>query len=315
VSDVSDRSHPPESPTEVPRRGWWAVLKRTARRFHQDNMTDWAAALTYYAVLSLFPALLVLVALLGVVGQEGAVDELLKVVEDVGSEQAAEAVRGPLEGVVANRGGAGALLGIGILGALWSASGYIGAFTRAGNVIWQVEEGRPAWKLKPFQILVTAVAVLLLSVIAIGLVLTGPLAESVGEAIGLGDAAVLAWQIAKWPVLAALVMLLIAMIYYLLPNVRQPRFRWVSPGAIVALVVWLVASAGFAVYVASFGSYNATYGTLGGAILLLVWLWISNLALLLGAEFDAELERERELRSGEPAHERIQLPAKQPARG
>ena len=278
-------------------------------------MTDWAAALTYYAVLSLFPALLVLVALLGVVGQESAVDELLAVVEDIGSEQAAEAVRGPLEGVVANRGGAGALLGIGILGALWSASGYIGAFTRAGNVVWQVEEGRPVWKLKPFQILVTAVAVLLLSVIAIGLVLTGPIAESVGEAIGLGDAAVLAWQIAKWPVLAALVVLLIAMIYYLLPNVRQPRFRWVSPGAIVALVVWLVASAGFALYVASFGSYNATYGALGGAIVLLIWLWISNLALLLGAEFDAELERERELRSGEPAHERLRLPAKEPARG
>ncbi len=311
----SDVNGAPEGPTDVPPRGWWAVLKRTVRRFREDNMTDWAAALTYYAVLSLFPALLVLVALLGVVGQESAVDELVKVVEDLGSAQAAEAVRGPLEGVVANRGGAGALLGIGILGALWSASGYIGAFTRAGNVVWQVEEGRPAWKLKPFQILVTAVAVLLLSVIAIGLVLTGPIAESVGDAIGLGDAAVLAWQIAKWPVLALLVVLLIAMIYYLLPNVRQPRFRWVSPGAIVALVVWLVASAGFAVYVAAFGSYNATYGTLGGAIVLLVWLWISNLALLLGAEFDAELERERELRSGEPAHQRIRLPAKEPARG
>jgi membrane protein len=313
VSAESDVNGAPEGPTDVPPRGWWAVLKRTVRRFREDNMTDWAAALTYYAVLSLFPALLVLVALLGVVGQESAVDELLTVVEDVGSEQAAEAVRGPLEGVVANRGGAGALLGIGILGALWSASGYIGAFTRAGNVIWQVEEGRPAWKLKPFQILVTAVAVLLLSVIAIGLVLTGPIAEAAGEAIGLGDAAVLAWQIAKWPVLALLVVLLIAMIYYLLPNVRQPRFRWVSPGAIVALLVWLVASAGFAVYVASFGSYNATYGTLGGAIVLLIWLWISNLALLLGAEFDAELERERELRSGEPAHEQIRLPAKEPA--
>ncbi len=315
MSPESDTRGAPEGPTDVPAPGWWAVLKRTVRRFREDNMTDWAAALTYYAVLSLFPALLVLVALLGVVGQESAVDELVKVVEDLGSAQAAEAVRGPLEGVVANRGGAGALLGIGILGALWSASGYIGAFTRAGNVVWQVEEGRPAWKLKPFQILVTAVAVLLLSVIAIGLVLTGPIAESVGDAIGLGDAAVLAWQIAKWPVLALLVVLLIAMIYYLLPNVRQPRFRWVSPGAVVALVVWLVASAGFAVYVAAFGSYNATYGTLGGAIVLLIWLWISNLALLLGAEFDAELERERELRSGEPAHEQIRLPAKEPARG
>jgi membrane protein len=277
-------------------------------------MTDWAAALTYYAVLSLFPALIVLVALLGMFGQQGAVDELLKVVEDVGSKQAAEVVRGPLEGVIANRGGAGTLLGLGLAGALWSASGYIGAFTRAGNRIWQVEEGRPAWKLKPFQLLVTGLAVLILAVVAIGLVLTGPLARSLGEAIGLGDAAVLAWQIAKWPVLALLVVVLIALIYYLLPNVRQPRFRWMSPGAAAALVLWLVASAGFAIYVAEFGSYNATYGTLGGAIVLLVWLWIANLALLLGAELDAELERERELRHGEPAHERLRLPPKQPAR-
>jgi membrane protein len=216
--------------------------------------------------------------------------------------------------VVANRGGAGALLGIGLAGALWSASGYIGAFTRAGNSIWQVEEGRPFWKLKPFQILVTLAAIVLLSVVAVGLVLTGPLAEALGDAIGMGGAAVLAWQIAKWPVIAALIVVLVAMIYHLLPNVRMPSFRWVSPGAALALVVWLVASAGFALYVANFGSYNATYGTLGGAILLLVWLWIANLALLLGAQFDAELERERELRGGEPAQERIQLPPKEAAR-
>jgi membrane protein len=215
--------------------------------------------------------------------------------------------------VVANRGGAGALLGIGLVAAIWSASGYIGAFTRAGNVIWQVEEGRPFWKLKPFQILVTVAAIVLLSAVAIGLVVTGPLAEAVGDAIGLGDAAVLAWDIAKWPVMALLLVLLIAMIYYLLPNVRQPRFRWISPGAALALVAWLVASAGFAVYVAEFGSYNATYGSLAGAILLLVWLWIANLALLLGAAFDAELERERELMAGRPAHEELQLPPKEPA--
>jgi membrane protein len=307
-------THAPESPTEIPRRGWWAVLKRTVGRFREENRTDWAAALTYYAVLSLFPALIVLVAILGLVGQQGAVDELLQTVEDVGSAQAAEAIRGPLEGVVQNRGGAGALLGIGLAAALWSASAYVGAFTRAGNEIWQVEEGRPFWKLKPFQILVTLAAVLILSVVAIALVLTGPLAEELGDAIGLGDAAVMAWQIGKWPVLALLLILLIAMVYYLLPNVRQPRFRWISPGAVVALVAWLVASAGFALYVANFGSYNATYGTLGGAILLLVWLWIANCALLLGAQFDAELERERELLAGEPAHEQIQLPPKEPAR-
>lgn len=307
-------SSAPESPTEVRPKGWWRVLRRTIGRFRNDNLTDWAAALTYYAVLSLFPALIVLVALLGIVGQQSTIDELLNIVEDLGSPQAAEVVRGPLEGVVQNRGGAGALFSVGLIGALWSASGYIGAFTRAGNVIWQTKEGRPAWKLKPLQLLVTVIAVVFLAAIAIGLVVSGPLAQSVGDAIGLGDTALLVWDIAKWPVMGVLAVLLIAMIYYLLPNVRQPRFRWISPGAVVALVVWLAASAGFAFYVANFGSYNSTYGTLGSAVLLLVWLWIANLALLLGAAFDAELERERELAAGRPAHRELQLTPKQEAK-
>jgi membrane protein len=305
----------PESPTQVRPRGWWHVLRRTIDRFRAENMTDWAAALTYYAVLSLFPALIALVSILGLVGQESAIDELITIIEDLGSEQAAETIRGPLEGVVQNRSGAGVLFAIGLIGALWSASGYIGAFTRAGNTIWQVKEGRPVWKLKPFQLLVTAVAVVLMAAIAIGLVISGPLARSVGDAIGLGDTAVTTWNIAKWPVMALLAITLIALIYYLLPNVRHPRFRWISPGAGLALVAWLVASAAFAFYVANFGSYNSTYGTLGGAVLLLVWLWIANLALLLGAMFDAELERERELMAGQPAHEELQLPPKQPAKG
>jgi membrane protein len=304
----------PAAPTDVPPAGWWHVLRRTVDRFRAENLTDWAAALTYYAVLSLFPALIVLVAILGVFGQESTVDELLEVVSDLGSEQAVEVLRDPLQGVVDNKGGAGALLGIGLVGAIWSASGYVGAFTRAGNVIWQVREGRPVWKLKPFQLLVTLAAVVILAAIALGLVISGPLARSLGEVIGLGDTAVLIWNIAKWPAMALLAILLIAMIYYLLPNVRQPRFRWVSPGAALALVAWLVASAGFALYVANFGSYNSTYGTLGGAVLLLVWLWIANCALLLGAAFDAELERERELRGGQPAHDELQLPEKQAAK-
>jgi membrane protein len=304
----------PKSPTDVPPAGWWQVLRRTVGRFRKENLTDWAAALTYYAILALFPALIVLVAILGLFGQASTVDELLKVVEDLGSEQAVEVLRDPLEGVVQNKGGAGALFGIGLIGALWSASGYVGAFTRAGNAIWQVKEGRPAWKLKPFQLLVTLAAVVMLAAIAIGLVVSGPLAQSIGDVIGLGDTAVLVWDIAKWPVMAFLAILLIAMIYYLLPNVRQPRFRWISPGAGLALVAWLVASAGFALYVANFGSYNSTYGTLGGAVLLLVWLWIANCALLLGAAFDAELERERELAAGQPAHEELQLPPKQPVK-
>ena len=299
----------PDRPTELPKRSWWGVLKRTVREFRQDNLTDWAAALTYYGVLALFPGLIVLVALLGLVGQHPkTTNALLDIVRDVGPSTAVETFRGPIEGVITAKGGAGALLGFGLLAALWTASSYIGAFIRASNAIYEVEEGRPFWKLRPLQIAVTIVMVLMLAVLALAIVLTGPLAEAVGKAIGLGDLAVTIWSIAKWPFLVAIVLLMFAILYYVAPNVRQPGFRWISPGAVVALVLWVVASALFGLYVANFGSYNKTYGSLGGVIVFFVWLWISNIALLLGAEFDAELERGRELAAGQPAEEKIQLP-------
>jgi membrane protein len=191
---------------------------------------------------------------------------------------------------------------------VWSASGYLGAFMRASNAIYEVEEGRPFWKLRPLQVALTLVGILALAFVLIGLVVSGPVAEAVGKAIGLGDAAVTIYSIAKWPILIGVVMLLFAGLYYAAPNVKQPKFRWISPGGALAVVLWIAASAGFGFYVSNFGSYNATYGALGGVITFLVWMWITNIAVLLGAEFDAELERERELRAGIKAQDEIKLP-------
>jgi membrane protein len=291
------------------RPSWGDVLKRTVREAQDDNLTDWAAALTYYGILSLFPAVIVLVALLGLLGEHPrTTNALLDIIEQLSPGGAADTFRDPIVQVVRNKGGAGALLGIGLLGSIWAASGYIGAFMRAMNVVYETPEGRPFWKLRPLQIAVTLVMVLLLAVVAIAIVLTGPLAEAVGGAIGLGDAAVTAWSWGKWPFLIAIVGLMLASLYYVAPNVRHPGFRWVTPGAALAVVLWLVASLLFGLYVANFGSYNKTYGSLGGVVVFLLWLWISNLAVLLGAEFDAELERRRELAEGEPAEEELQLP-------
>ena len=304
-------------PTRLGARSWWSVLKRTIREYQDDNLTDWAAALTYYAVLSLFPALLVLVALLGLVGEYPRTsDALLRIVGDLGPSSATDTFRKPIEGVIRSKGGAGALVGVGLLGALWSASGYVGAFMRASNVIYEVPEGRPFWKLRPLQIVVTVAITILVALVAIAIVLTGPLAKAVGDVIGLGGAAVTAWSIAKWPVLFLVVLTIVGVLYYTSPNVRLSGFRWITPGTVLAVVVWLVASAGFGLYVAAFGSYNKTYGTLGAVIVFLVWLWISNNALLLGAELNAELERERQLVAGrsEAEHELQLQPRTAPKR-
>lgn len=290
------------------RRDWKQLLKRTVNEFKQDNLTDWAAALTYYAVLALFPALLVLVAILGVFGQQGTIDTFIQSMRDAGLGGAADNIQGPLNDVVQQKGGAGALLGIGLVGAVWSASGYLGAFMRASNAIYEVEEGRPFWKLRPLQVGLTVLGIVALAFVLIGLVVSGPLAEAVGSAIGLGNEAVTIYSIVKWPLLIGVVMMLFAALYYAAPNVKQPKFRWISPGGVLAVLVWIAASVAFGFYVANFGSYNATYGTLGGVISFLVWMWVTNIAILLGAEFDAELERERELEAGINAKEEIKLP-------
>lgn len=289
-------------------RSWRYVVGRTVREFSRDDCADLAAALTYYALLSIFPAAIALVSLLGVVGQgRQTTNALLDIVNDLGSPSAVDTLKGPLEDL-SSASGAGIALVVGVLAALWSASGYVGAFGRAMNRIYQVPEGRPFWKLRPTMIVVTLVAVLLVAVLAVGLVVTGPLAESVGRTIGLGGTAVTVWDIAKWPILLAIVVAVVAILYYATPNVKQPKFRWISVGALVAIVTWALASAAFGIYVANFSAYNKTYGSLAGVIVFLLWLWITNLALLFGAELDAEIERGREVQSGIPAELDIQLP-------
>jgi membrane protein len=280
---------------------------RTLREYKEDNLTDWAAALTYYSVLSVFPAMLVLVALLGLWGQyPRTVNMLLDIVGELGPSSAVDTFRGPIEGVVRNKGGAAAVVGIGALAALWSASGYVGAFTRASNLIYEVGDRRFV-RQRPLQLAITLLMALLLALVLVGLVLSGPLAEAVGRVVGLSDTVVTVWSIAKWPVLLLLVVVMISLLYFLAPNVRQRKFRWISAGGILAVLAWIVASLGFAFYVSQFGSYNKTYGSLGAVIIFLVWLYISNNALLLGVELNAELERARELKKGLPAEDRLQV--------
>jgi membrane protein len=298
----------PSGPTDLGARSWWVTTKRAFSEFKDDNCTDWAAALTYYGVLAIFPAIIALVSLLGLFGSAHTVTNLTDIVTQLGPSSAAETFRGPIEGIVNSKSTAGPMLIVGLLGALWSASGYIGAFMRASNAIWEVEEGRPFYWLRPVQLLITLVGVIAVALITVALVISGSLAHIVGSTIGIGDTGATIWNYAKFPVLLVIVSLIISALYYFAPNVKQPKFRWVSPGGVLALVVWLIVSVAFAFYVASFGSYNKTYGALGGVVSFLVWLWISNCALLLGAQLNAELERQRELESGQPeAAREIQL--------
>jgi membrane protein len=291
------------------RSGWFATLKRTATEFRDDNLSDWAAALTYYGLLSLFPALLAMVSLVGLFGDpKETTDAVTEIVTSLGPSSAADTFSGPIESITSNRGAAGLTLIIGLATALWSASAYVGAFMRASNVIYEIPEGRPFWKLRPLQLLVTLVMIVLTALVALGLVLTGPVVEAVADPIGLSSTAVDVWNIAKWPVLAALFITVISVLYYASPNAKLRGFRWVTPGSLLAIVVWIVASALFAFYVANFGSYDKTYGTLGGLIALLVWFWITNLAILFGHQLNAERERSLEIEEGRPgAAEDLQL--------
>jgi membrane protein len=311
------RAHAPDGPTDLPKQSWLGVAKRSIREFKEDNLTDWAAALTYYGVLALFPALIALISLVGLVmSPQKATQVLTDTISALGPQSAVNTFKGPIDNIANSQGTAGIMLIVGVALALWSASGYVGAFMRASNAIYEREEGRPFWKLRPFQVLVTLVLVLLAALVVIGLVVSGPVAEAIGGAVGLSDTAVTAWQIAKWPVMLIVVMFMLAVLYWSAPNAKPAGFRWFSPGAVLALVVWILASAAFAFYVATFSSYNKTYGALAGVVVFLIWLWITNLAVLLGAEINAETKRSRELEAGMPgAHEDIQAPYRQVPKG
>ncbi|MFF8279861.1 YihY/virulence factor BrkB family protein [Streptomyces lateritius] len=295
-----DRQEAPEGPTEMGKRSWGAVLRRTVKEFKDDELPDRAAALTYYSVLALFPALLVLVSLLGVTGKS-ATRTILDNLTQLTPGSARDIITGAVEQLQAGGGTGSVLAVVGLLGALWSASGYVAAFIRSSNAVYDMPEGRPVWKLTPLRVLLTLALMILACVSALIVVFSGGLARQAGSALGVSEAAVTAWSIAKWPVLVVLVTIMIALLYWAAPNAKGRGVRWITPGSFLALVIWMIASAGFALYVANFGSYNKTYGTLAGVIIFLVWLWITNLAILLGLEFDAEMSRERAILDGHPA--------------
>jgi membrane protein len=297
----------PDRPSELASGSLWDVVKRTVQEFREDNLTDWAAALTYYGILAIFPALIVFVSIIGLIGAP-LTEPLLENIGAFAPSEAKDILTNAVEELERSRGGAGILAIVGIAGALWAASSYVGAFIRAANIVWDVEEGRPVWKTLPLRIGVTALLIVLLALSALIVVFTGPLAERAGDVIGVSDVVVTVWDIAKWPLLVLIVAVMLAILYYSAPNVRQPAFRSVTPGSLLGVAVWIVASAAFALYVANFGSYNKTYGSLGGIIIFLVWLWLTNVAALLGAELNAELERRRQIGKGVPPEREPFLP-------
>jgi membrane protein len=300
----------PSGPLKLRARSWWDVLKRTAKEFQDDQLTDLAAGLTYYAVLAIFPALIALVSILGLIG-DSATQPLIDNVEALAPGPAQTILVDAIRQISSSQA-AGLGLVLGLAGALWSASGYVGGFARASNRIYEVEEGRPFWKLRPLQIGITMAMIMLLAICAIAVVISGPLAREVGDVVGAGDSAVTIWDIAKWPVIVLAVITMVSVLFWTAPNVKQPGFRWITPGGVVAVLLWLAASLLFAFYVSNFSSYNATYGSIAAVIVFLVWLWITNLAILFGAELNAELERERELAGGIPEEKTIALEPRDP---
>jgi membrane protein len=305
--DPEDPSKP-DSPTDITKPSWTYIAKKTLREFNRDQCTDLAAALTYWAVLAVAPAALAVVSMLGLFGDtEQLVNDVMEAAERVAPTSSLQSIQ-PIVDNLASKQGTGVGVLIGLLIALWSASGYVNAFSRAMNRMYQIDEGRPFWKLRPVMLLVTLILLALVALVIMAMVLSGPVAEAIGAAIGLSDVTVTVWNIAKWPVIVALVVVIIAVLYYATPNVRQPKIKWISVGSVVAIVVWALGTAAFGLYVSKAGNYDATYGTLAGVIIFLLWLWLTNNALLFGAELDGELERGRELQAGMKAEETLQLP-------
>jgi membrane protein len=307
---TASETRAPDRPTDLSKQSWMGTLKRTFREFKEDDLTLLAAALTYYGILSLFPALLVLLALLGLAGTD-TIDTLLNNLGSLTPTATRDVITNAVRDLQSANSSAGIALIAGLAGALWSASGYVGGYMKAANVIYEVEEGRKFWKLKPLQIFTTLVIMILTTIIVLAVVVSGPVAQRVGNIIGAGDTAVTVFNIVKWPIIALVVSQIFAFLYYVGPNVKQPGFRWISPGGIVAVVLWVIASAAFAFYVSKFGSYSKTYGSMAAVIIFLVWLWITNVVMLLGAEFNAEVERGRQIEAGHPPDEEPFLPVRE----
>jgi len=302
-----DDDNDKDKPTDLPKEAWPAILKRTFKQFSDDQLTTWAAALTYFGVLSLFPMILALVSVLGVIGPS-ATQPLLDQLGTVAPGPAKDILTNVLTSLEQNQGGSTVALIVGLVLAIWSASGYISAFMDASNNVWDVPEGRPIWKKIPVRLGVTIVMLVLLTITSLAIVFTGPVAQEIGNLIGLGDQFVDVWNIAKWPVLLLIVSFMLSLLYWACPNVKQPGFPWITPGGVLAVILWIAASALFALYVANFSSYNKTYGSLGGVIVFLTWLWITNIIVLLGAEFNSEMERSKAIQEGHPPDKEPYLP-------
>lgn len=296
-AEVEERA--PDTPTDLPKQAWGKVLSGSLREFKKDELTDRAAALTYYGILALFPALLALVSLLGITGKS-TTDKLLDNLKELAPGPARDVLTRAVEQLQGNAGLGSLVAVVGLVVAIWSASGYVAAFMRAANAVYDMPEGRPAWKILPVRVGVTVVLMVLAVVSALIVVFSGGIARQAGTALGVGDSVLTVWSIAKWPVLVVLVTVMIAILYWACPNAKVKGFKWITPGSFLALAIWMIASAGFAFYVANFASYNKTYGTMAGVVVFLVWLWISNLAILLGLEFDAEAVRQRAVAGGHP---------------
>ena len=307
------RRRKPRRYSDLPKGTWPRIARRTFDQFRAHGITNLAAALTYRSVLSLFPGLIALVALLGVLGTyPQTYDAVLRIISQIAPQTTVQLLRAPLDGVIHNKGGAGALLGVGLAGAIWAASGYIGAFSWATNIIWDAKRGRSWYRQWPFNLAVTIGVLLLATCLLAAAVVSGPIARELFHELGFGSAAVSVWNAAKWPAMVVVAAILVGGLYYFAPNVRQPPVRFLTPGAVLAVAAAVVVSVGFGFYVANFGSYNKTYGTLGAAITFLIWLWWTNIGLLVGVELDSEIERERQLAAGDgDAHERIRMPLRQ----
>jgi membrane protein len=295
----SARDHVPDDPTDLSGGSWLAAARRTLKEYKADDLQDRAAALTYFGIQSIFPGLLVLVSLLGILGKS-ATQPLITNLGQAAPASVRKIIMSDVTHLQHSHAASGIIGIVGIVIALWSASNYVAAFMRASNSIYDVPEGRPIWKTAPIRLGITLVTMILLVASAVIVVVTGGLAQKVGSVLGLGSTAVTVWDIAKWPVLLIIIGLILALLFWASPNAKH-GFQWVSPGGLVAVLLWLIASALFALYVANFGHYNKIYGSLASVIIFLIWMWISNVAILLGAEFNAELERGRAVAGGHPA--------------
>jgi membrane protein len=264
-------------------------------------------------VLSVFPGLIALVALLGVLGQyPETFNAILKIIAGFAPPKTVHSVAGPVRKIITHKGGAGALLGVGTAGAIWGASGYMGTFSWASNVIWEARRGRSWYRQWPLNFAVTIIAVVAVTGVISALVLTGPVARSVGDELGIGSTTLKIWTIAKWPGVVVVVTLMISVLYYIAPNVKPPRWHWLTPGASFAILAWAITTALLGVYIAHFSDYDKTYGTLGAIVSFLIWVWLTNITMLLGIELDSEIERERQL-AADPSDPgaRIKLPLRQ----